>query len=129
MTASAYEFPVSELEASDHYDEQLRDRIHERLLGQCETDPVTECWVFTGPWTSRGCGHVRVGRRVYRIARVSAWVYLGVPLWQSLRVYLKCETHACFNPEHLAIAESHAAYLRSEQSLWRSQRRSFSVVK
>lgn len=125
--ASVYDFQVSELEETDLFDEQLRDRIHGRLMSQCETDPLTECWVFTGPWTNRGFGRIRVGRRVYRITRVAAWVYLGIPLWRAIRVYLTCQCHACFNPDHLAIARSQAEYLRSKQSLWRFRRRNLLV--
>jgi hypothetical protein len=86
-------------------EEQLKDRVHERLLPQCEVDPETECWIFVGGWNRSGQGVVRIGGKQHAASRVAAWVYLGGfdlddP---SVRVKHTCQSPACINPDHLLV--------------------------
>ena len=88
-------------------DDDLKEKIHARLLGKCEVDRFTGCHIFTGAWEPDGMGKVRVGRKSYTVSRVAAWLYMGLEdLDGPEMVYHNhlCRTPACFNPEHLAIA-------------------------
>lgn len=99
-------------------DQRLRDTIHERLLRRCEADPRTGCQIFTGCWVKDGRGYIRVGRRVYPLARVSAWLYIpGFQLWDSRLISRVCDSPACLEPSHLRVVES-----RQEQLAWQRAR-------
>jgi hypothetical protein len=89
-------------------DEDLKDLVHGRLLtpGRYEADPLTDCLIFCGAWTERGVGRVRVGQRVYNVARVAAWLYKGMDLFSSRWAYHRCNSSACFAEEHVGIAPS-----------------------
>jgi hypothetical protein len=110
-----FDFPVQDLEVTDEREQDLRDRVHTLLTTRSELDPITNCWVYTGPWTTQGaCGTIRIGRRVYRVARVSAWVYLDFDLWRSEEVFVDCDCNACFNPDHLRIASLNRWLMRRQ---------------
>ncbi len=103
------EYPLFRLEAADAADQDLRDRVHERLNARCELDHGTGCWIYTGNWDARGISKVRVGVRSYTVSRVAAWLYVaGFQLWDERWVYhgAECPHPACFNPGHLVIARN-----------------------
>jgi hypothetical protein len=109
--------PFWTLNGYDHREQALRDRIHEKLGEQCELDAETGCWIYTGPWTEKGAAKVRVGRQVYTLHRVSAWLYRGFELWSRQVVYHTCRSPACYNPGHLAFADSQAEALAAMRKL------------
>lgn len=104
-------------------DQAYKDKVYERLMSRCETDHVTECMIYLGCWSDRGVGRVRVGQRVYNIAKVAAWIFHGVPLFRDV-AYHTCSSPACFNPEHvgtqatvsLAFAARYHAHRRGRQT-------------
>ena len=103
---------LSALNAFDDKEQEIKDKIHGRLNARCELDPGTGCWVYTGYWDQKGQGQIRVGRRVYTLPRVSAWLYIaGFRLEDRRWAFRRCENSACFNPEHVLIADSQAEAL------------------
>ncbi len=114
---SALDAPIYSLNGMNDLEQSRRDLLHKRLLSRSTTDLETGCWIFTGPWTEQGHGKMRVGHRVYKIGRVSMWVYLGFELWDTRVVYHTCPNPACFNFEHLAIANTHAEALAAMRKL------------
>lgn len=111
---------------SEADEEDLRDVVYERLMDplRFETDPQTDCMIYLGAWTECGVGRVRVGQRVYNVVRVAAWCFLAEPLWSDRVPYHRCDSPACFNPDHIGIAPNRSiAYaLRTYDSLSRSRR-------
>lgn len=108
------------LDRFDAAEQDLKDLIHERLQARTEVDSRTGCTIYTGAWEQNGLAKVRVGRRVYSITRVAAWLYLpGFKLWDVRRVGHKpcCPNPACFSVDHLVVladqAESLAAQVRN----------------
>ena len=101
-------------------DQALKDEVHERLQSLCEEDARTGCWIYTGSWDRDGTGRIRVGMRVYTIQRVAAWLYVpGFRLCDKRVVYHTCESLACFNYEHLEIADTHAEAMAALRKLRR----------
>lgn len=98
---------VLRLNDCDGTDQDLKDRVHQRLLENSEEDEHTGCWIYLGAWDHAGRPTIRVGQGTYRIMRVAAWVYKrGFELWSAQWAFHICQTPACFNPEHLQIADS-----------------------
>lgn len=99
--------------ADDGDEQALKDRVHALLQdpARCEVDPASGCWVYTGAWEADGEGRLRVGRAVYAVARVAAWLYLpGYDFWDTTRVvHASCRNPACFNPEHLRVVAGGSA--------------------
>jgi hypothetical protein len=113
---------VFALNRFDDREQDLKDKVHQSLLGKCEIDPVTHCWIFTGTWDDVGLGKMRVGQRLYGTHRVSLWLFdRGYDLWEETRVvHAKCCPNlACFNPEHLERVPDQAAALRRQADLGR----------
>ena len=95
------------LNCLDHGEQDLKDKIHQRLQERCEIDTGTGCWIFTGNWDRRGIAKVRVGQRTYTVSRVSAWLYFaGFELWDGRWVYHTCPNPACWYWEHLMLARN-----------------------
>lgn len=84
----------------------VKDRLHGLILAHAELDPDTGCWVWTRAWDSQGLGVISVDGHLHTVSRVAAWVYRGGfrLLNRSVRVYHRCRTPACCNPEHLRLA-------------------------
>lgn len=64
-----------------------------------------DCWIWTGSNNGR-YGEIRFGRKLYKIHKVAAAVYLGYVLDEhdsKYQVNHKCPNKLCFNPEHLYI--------------------------
>ena len=83
-----------------------KSRIKAALLSpeSRQIDEITGCWIFLGAWSTDGLGIVRVGSVLYDVARVAAWIWKGLDLWEERVVYhAKCDNGACFNPKHLRI--------------------------
>lgn len=108
------------LDAFDAVEQDLKDLIHQRLQERTEIDFRTGCSIYTGAWEANGQAKMRVGRRVYSVTRVSAWLYLrSFKLWDIRRVVHKpcCPNPACYQQNHLLVladqAEALAAQLRA----------------
>jgi hypothetical protein len=100
------------LNAWDAREQEIKDKIHARLNARCELDPGTDCWVYTGYWDRKGQGQIRVGRRVYTLPRVSAWLYIaGFHLEDRRWAFRRCANSACFNPDHVLVATDQAEAL------------------
>jgi hypothetical protein len=111
---------ILNLDRFDSKEQDLKDLIHARLQDRTEVDFGTGCTIYTGAWEENGQAKMRVGRRVYSITRVSAWLYLrGFQLWDVRRVVHKpcCPNPACYAQDHLVVladqAEALAAQMRS----------------
>jgi len=78
--------------------------ITRRLLRRREIDPTSGCWLWRGDRTTRdGYGRVRrtCGRKVLT-HRLAYEAFVG-PIPAGMRVLHRCDTPACFNPEHLFL--------------------------
>lgn len=85
--------------------QELRDRLFEKLQSLCEVDHESGCWIYCGAWDRGGRGRMRVGRHVFSVKRVAAWIYRGgFELARGKVVAGTCGTPACFNPDHLLVA-------------------------
>lgn len=79
--------------------------IEQSLLKRREIDPSTGCWKWIGG-KSEGRGKVWFRNKVEWVARVSAYLYLGLDLDNSEQQALhktECKDISCFNPNHLYI--------------------------
>ena len=72
----------------------------DRLLAKRRIVPSTGCWLWTGGKLSDGYGHLCVHNRRVLAHRLSWEVWVG-PIPADLCVLHRCDTPACFNPEHL----------------------------
>lgn len=109
-----------DLNVQNAKDQDLKDRIYERLQARSECDPDTDCQIYLGAWTEKGNAKMRVGHRVYNLNRVAAWIFFeDFELWGENVAYHKCESPACFNPDHLGVAKDVAEALRKIHALKR----------
>ena len=107
------------LERFDADEQRFKDAVHARLLARTEIDFATGCHIYTGAWEKSGLARMRVGRRVYNVPRVAAWLYIrGFHLWDIRRAAHRpsCPHPACYAREHLIVladqAEALAAQMR-----------------
>jgi len=117
---SPLEVDVYDLNVRNSRDQDLKDRIYERLMGRSESDPETSCQVYLGAWTDHGNAKIRVGQRVFNLNRVAAWIFFETfELWGENIAFHTCETPACFNPGHLGVAKDISEALREIHRLRR----------
>lgn len=89
-----------------------KDRIRARLMARISRDPATGCWIYLRNWTDDGEAMMRVGSKVYKIRRVTAWIFKDVELWEDVYVYRICQSPACCNPRHCRVADSFQTVLK-----------------
>lgn len=80
--------------------------LKQRLLERRRIDPDTGCWLWDGSLDSKGYGQIKVGGRrgkLWRVHRLAAVVFLGFDGDSAVQVLHKCDTPACFNPDHLFL--------------------------
>lgn len=119
-SALSLESHVLDLERRDASEQEFKDKIHALLQSRCEVDFGTGCWVYTGCWEKSGIAKIRVGTRIYCVPRVAAWLYLrGFSLWDGQVVGRRCQTPACFNPDHLLIHLDQAQAIRRQNAAGR----------
>jgi hypothetical protein len=61
-------------------------------------DPVTGCWIWLGAINRTGYGVAQHNGRVREVHRIAFEIYVAKP--KNLVLH-KCESKACYNPEHL----------------------------
>lgn len=61
-----------------------------------------DCWIWTGEKVPQGYGMVNYCGKHWRVHRLAYFIKYG-PFDFSLDVLHKCDTPACFNPEHLFL--------------------------
>src|ERR1035441_1884583 len=64
-------------------------------------DRLSGCWNWNGAKDSNGYGMISIANKRYRTHRVSALVWLGVPLEERCVILHNCDNPKCCNPEHL----------------------------
>lgn len=80
-----------------------KEKEIERLLSSRTIDPNTGCWSWTLGKQYTGYGVTWVDKKIYRVHRLSAHLFLDFPLDSKLSVLHRCDNTSCFNPEHLFI--------------------------
>ena len=66
----------------------------------CTVDPHTDCWIWTGPFTSNGYPRLCMGRRRSAYAARLAYELLRGTLPPGRLLKTTCDNRACINPEH-----------------------------
>lgn len=74
--------------------------VLDRLMERTEIDPITGCWLWTGPQNGRGYGQMWVGNSKLYVHRVSYEEYIG-PIPDGLQLDHRCRTRNCLRPGHL----------------------------
>ena len=86
-----------------------RKQLEQILFSKREIDPITNCWVWTGHWTTDGYGGMYIsqgrGRKFCLVHIVAARLWKGTRIRREViaRDQSKCSCRACFNPDHLLV--------------------------
>jgi len=91
-----------------------KDLIHKQLQKHTIVDGTTGCWLWTGSLSkggkSEGYGRIAIRRTVYYVHRLSAYIYLDMPISKNIDRYTKnyqalhkCANKNCWNPDHLYV--------------------------
>ena len=84
------------------------------FLGRIDYQESTGCWNWTG--SMRGFyGSACFFGKMVAVHRISAHLYLGLPLDSPLHVLHRCDNPLCFNPKHLYIG-THQDNMRDRDS-------------
>jgi len=91
----------------DRDEQNLKDKINQRILSRCEADPQTNCIIYVGSWTHNGQAVMRVNWRTYTLTKIVCWINRKDFLLHGRRVVLRtCDSPACVNFDHMAIISS-----------------------
>lgn len=74
------------------------DRLREKTV----YDAATQCWLWRGPTKTGGYGKIWSGGKNAAVHRVSYEDRHG-PIPERLCVLHRCDTPACWNPDHLFL--------------------------
>jgi len=61
------------------------------------------CWEWTRSLDSWGYGHIGWRRKMFKVHRLAAYFWLGIPLDTPLKILHHCDNPKCFNPCHLFV--------------------------
>lgn len=83
-------------------------KTNEQLLETLESKTIKtdSCWLWQGKLDSNGYGHISFRGKHTRIHRASAYLFLGLDLWdetQQVNHKITCFRTDCWNPEHLYV--------------------------
>ena len=79
----------------------LEQLEHKLLRNRLVTD--NNCWEWLKSKDSQGYGYIRLDKKLYKVHRASAHVWLGLAENSDLYVLHKCDNPSCFNPDHLFL--------------------------
>ena len=85
----------------------------ERLLSNCQIDPITECWLWTGALNRDGYGSLMHDGRSESAHRAAYKVLVG-PTKPKLQVLHHCDVRNCMNPKHLYLG-THTDNMRDRE--------------
>jgi hypothetical protein len=78
-----------------------RSAVIEKLMAHREIKP-NGCWEWTGPRNWQEYGQTNIGRKHWRVNRLSFTVFKSeIP--KGMFVCHRCDNPPCFNPEHLFL--------------------------
>lgn len=78
-----------------------RISILERLWALSCPEPNSGCWLFAGSdWSDNGYGRIRWRGRRWRVHRLAFHLLKG-RLRRGKEILHRCDTRACWNPDHL----------------------------
>jgi hypothetical protein len=68
-------------------------------------DLITGCWRFLGSQDGRGYGQMNINKKIIKVHRLSASIFLNYNLNSHLQINHKkeCKYRDCWNPDHLYI--------------------------
>ncbi len=79
-------------------DYELKDHLmnHRQVAGR-------GCWEWTRGRSRQGYGTVKIDGKARKVHRVSACLFLGMPIDSELDALHHCDNPPCFNPAHLYL--------------------------
>lgn len=89
------------------------------LLLNCKVD-INGCWVWTRSRHIRGYGETCYKKRLTRVHRLAAQLWLGFKPAKGLCVLHRCDNPPCFNPDHLFVG-SHSDNMKDAEAKGRNQ--------
>ena len=102
-----------------------RDLIREKIMRRVRIDPVTGCWIWTGPTSGKpGRGRRGRGHSYPRMTLDGQTVAVHIVMWVNEHGYLPskkqldhtCETRLCVNPDHTEMVTHKRNQKRRAQS-------------
>lgn len=72
----------------------------ERFMARVSPEPMSGCWLWTGPVSHNGYGTVSLGGRTYRAHRISYELHVNT-IPEGLHIDHLCKVRCCVNPTHL----------------------------